>query len=152
MTVLCHSEAGLHAEESTFWSPPDSLFYVPHADHATSIFFCPFSSIQIFATVSPRWDFLLPLRTTWICLLFSLESAGKTERMKNSMTASFPILSYQCRKESFSSCAAFGDINTSYGKSRSHSSSAKSRGKLRQSCANQDGAKQKSKNLFHTSS
>ena len=62
-----------------------------NSDHAISIFFVPFSSIHIFATVFPRCDRLLPRRTTCICRLFSLESAGNTERMKHNRKASFPI-------------------------------------------------------------
>ena len=52
----------------------------PITDQAISIFFCPFSSIHILATVSPRCDFfLLPRRTTWMCRRFSVASAGNTE-------------------------------------------------------------------------
>ena len=63
------------------------------SDHAISIFFCPFSSIQILATVLPQCERLLPLRTTWMCLRFSKASAGNTERMKHKNNASLSIYS-----------------------------------------------------------
>ena len=64
------------------------------SDQQTSIFFFPFSSIHIFATVSPQWVFLSPLRVTWMCLLFSLASAGNTDKIKQRKYISLPISSF----------------------------------------------------------
>ncbi len=64
------------------------------SDQQTSIFFFPFSSIHIFATVSPQWVFLSPLRVTWMCLLFSFASAGNTDKIKQRKYISLPISSF----------------------------------------------------------
>ena len=106
-----------------------------NSDHAISIFFVPFSSIHIFATVFPRCDRLLPRRTTCICRLFSLESAGNTERMKHNRKASFPISLFfaakvQRKSETAKSLAEFLVFCSYVNMSKSDEASAEQQARL----------------------
>lgn len=74
------------------------------SDQAISIFFSPFSSIHILATVLPLWDFLLPRFTTCMCLRFSPASAGNTESIKHNISASLPIQQINFCKNTFFRC------------------------------------------------